>query len=272
MVKVSSLYFNLSFYQLCQNLLLQLPIILTLLLTDVPSSLAHIGQPCNLLGICWPPNLHIYCDDNKICQCRPETPVVVGPHQCKRNKSHGDKCSSDGECIFSDTNSICDSNQCNCKSNFTYDPYIMKCIHASFQQRSSFGAFFTMLSSAALWVVLILIALLISIPCCLAFMYHCVCYDNANTESSLYQESSIRLRLSETGFSNSDTTNTSNGAITDGENDARISLRNDDNSTRQSYELSSFDEPPPSYDEACKRTQTSPILSNDTDVADDSLK
>lgn len=103
--------------------------ILFLVKLDVPSSLAHIGQPCNLLGICWPPNLHIYCDDNKICQCRPETPVVVGPHQCKRNKSHGDKCSSDGECIFSDTNSICDSNQCNCKSNFTYDPYIMKCIH-----------------------------------------------------------------------------------------------------------------------------------------------
>lgn len=96
---------------------------------DLPAASGHIGQPCLPLGICWPLNIHIYCDENRTCRCRPETPVVVGPHACKRNKSHGDKCSSDQECLYSDNNSFCDNSHCNCVSNYTYDPFLIKCVH-----------------------------------------------------------------------------------------------------------------------------------------------
>ncbi|XP_053209169.1 uncharacterized protein LOC128393072 [Panonychus citri] len=227
-----------------------------LLTVKVNLTSGHVGQPCNILGICWPLNIHIYCDDNHICRCRPETPVIVGPHQCKRNKSHGDKCLTDQECIYSDNYSFCDSNQCNCVTNYTYDPYMMKCLHISAQQLSSFNAFYTMLSSAALWIIMLLIALFISIPCCLAFLYHCVCNEKPTDDSNLCQDSSIGLRLAEIGA------NLNEDNMRNGGDSTRISLRHDEVSSRQSYELSCLDEPPPSYDEACKRNQSETILSD----------
>ncbi|XP_053208547.1 uncharacterized protein LOC128392538 [Panonychus citri] len=232
-----------------------------LLTVKVNLTSGHVGQPCNIFGICWPPSIHIYCDDNHVCRCRPETPVIVGPHQCKRNKSHGDKCSTDQECIYSDNYSFCDSNLCNCVTNYTYDPYLMKCLHTSIQQRSSFNAFYTMLSSAALWIILLLIALFISIPCCLAFLYHCVCYEKSTGDSNLCRDTSIRLRLAESGVNLNEEARECNGNMRNGGDGTRISLRHDELSSRQSYELSCLDEPPPSYDEACKRCQTEPILS-----------
>lgn len=246
-------------------------VLFVILLEKVPSLEAHIGQPCALFDLCWPPNIHIYCDVDKICRCRPETPVIVGPHQCKRNKSHGDKCSSDQECIYSDNYSFCESNLCNCIANYTYDPYLMKCMHFSISQRSSFNVLYTMLSSAALWFILLFIGLLISIPCCLAFLYHCVCYEKSNGEmdSSICQDTNTQMRLAENGANTlnregrESTRNMRNGIEGGGSGDAaRISSRHNELSSHKSYEMSCFDEPPPSYDEACKQCRPAPNLSN----------
>ncbi|XP_015786546.1 uncharacterized protein LOC107363790 [Tetranychus urticae] len=229
--------------------------LIILMLIDLPAS-GHIGQPCLPLGICWPLNIHIYCDENRTCRCRPETPVVVGPHACKRNKSHGDKCSSDQECLYSDNNSFCDNSFCNCVSNYTYDPFLIKCVHESVQQRSTFNIFYTMLSSAALWVILILITLVISIPCCLAFMYHCFCSDNTNgSDTQECRDTNSRLRYAESG-------GTARPASS-----IRFSLRQEDLVSRQSsYEIPSHDELPPTYEEAVKNHSYAPTAPNATTV------
>lgn len=200
----------------------------------------HVGEPCKIFGICWPPNIHIYCDENNICQCRPETPVKVGDHSCKRNKSFGDKCIKHDECLYSDDKSYCENGSCNCVGNYTYDTIEMKCVHSTEHHASLSSVLYMILSSTALWLILLLITLFVTIPCCLAFIYHCVCYDCTNdpigTSSSICRDSSTRRRFNETG-----------------EESVRESLRQEDLVSRQSsYELGSHDEPPPPYEEAIK--------------------
>ncbi|CAG2177071.1 unnamed protein product, partial [Oppiella nova] len=49
--------------------LTSLCLLLSFLLTKVE---CHIGQPCNVLGMCLPISSHIYCDKDNICRCRKE--------------------------------------------------------------------------------------------------------------------------------------------------------------------------------------------------------
>ncbi|XP_074599056.1 uncharacterized protein LOC141853569 [Brevipalpus obovatus] len=223
-------------------LVLFAPQLILHLLNGTPVASGHIGQPCAFFGICWPPNIHIYCDDNNICQCRPETPVPVGPHACKRVKNFGDRCSTNDECLYSDNKSYCDQNApemktCNCIANYTYDHIEMKCVHSTEHQKSFSSMFYMILSSAALWMILLLIALFVSIPCCLAFIYHFFCYDSSDPVA--YRESSRHRGEN-------------------GEESVRESLRQEDLVSRQSsFEFTAHDEPPPPYEEAIKNCPTS---------------
>ncbi|CAG2123109.1 unnamed protein product, partial [Medioppia subpectinata] len=67
----------------------------------------HIGQSCNLIGLCLPISAHIFCDKENICRCKKEYPIEVGPHTCLAPKRVGDRCSHPEECLYYDKSSHC---------------------------------------------------------------------------------------------------------------------------------------------------------------------
>jgi len=92
----------------------------------------HIGEPCNsLIGVCLPYSDHVYCDNEKKCRCKPEYPVVIMPHTCKKPKSVGQRCSHPNECSFLDPNAYCTqtpySSECRCHEGYKYSSDSKKC-------------------------------------------------------------------------------------------------------------------------------------------------
>lgn len=93
----------------------------------------HIGEPCNpLIRLCFPASNEVYCDENRICRCRPEYPVQVGIHSCAKSKKHDEYCSYNEQCDYHDNNSFCTQNTyssyCECLDGFVYDRVIERCI------------------------------------------------------------------------------------------------------------------------------------------------
>ena len=90
----------------------------------------------------------MYCDENRICRCRPEYPVQVGIHSCAKSKKHDEYCSYNEQCNYHDNNSFCTQNTyssyCECLDGFAYDKMIELCIPGQYNliDKSCIYAFF----------------------------------------------------------------------------------------------------------------------------------
>lgn len=112
MIQFGRLYF--SFIVLCWTLFFCL----------ITEGMTHVGQPCNvIIKICLASNS--YCDERGICRCKPDYPVTVGPHTCKRGARFGEVCGYTEECTYYDNNTYCNQlpyrKTCECYDGYRYN-------------------------------------------------------------------------------------------------------------------------------------------------------
>ncbi|XP_015912656.1 uncharacterized protein [Parasteatoda tepidariorum] len=99
-------------------------LLLLLFLNLISEGRNHVGQPCNkIFRICLASNS--YCDEENICRCKPDFPVNISVHSCKKGKQYSEKCDYSEECSYYDRNSYCSQlpyrSTCECHAGFIYN-------------------------------------------------------------------------------------------------------------------------------------------------------
>ncbi|CAL1285192.1 unnamed protein product [Larinioides sclopetarius] len=105
-------------------------LILLLLFNLISEGQNHVGQPCNkIFRICLSSNS--YCDKENICRCKPEYPVNISLHSCKKGKQYSEKCEYSEECYYYDPNSYCSQlpyrSTCECHTGFIFNEVTRIC-------------------------------------------------------------------------------------------------------------------------------------------------
>jgi len=238
--------------------LTSLCLLLSFLLTKVE---CHIGQPCNVLGMCLPISSHIYCDKDNICRCRKEYPIEVGPHSCLSPKRVADRCSHPEECLHNDKNSHCNqspySSRCECNAGFVYDKYKSICAPETKNVRKGSNPALMIPTAAGLLMACF------SLLCCCALIWHNLCrrHDIINRNAANGASSGARSRR--TGG--------------DARRGTGVNRRNQTNETQVSAHLPPYEsilidsmnnDPPPTYEDAIKDTSHPTQHTPHTDTAE----
>ncbi|GIX83046.1 uncharacterized protein CEXT_640101 [Caerostris extrusa] len=105
-------------------------LILLLLLNLISEGWNHVGQPCNkIFRLCLTSNS--YCDKENICRCKPDYPVNVSLHSCRKGKLYSEKCDYTEECSYYDPNSYCSQlpyrSICECHTGFIFNEVTKIC-------------------------------------------------------------------------------------------------------------------------------------------------
>ncbi|KAG8188976.1 hypothetical protein JTE90_010065 [Oedothorax gibbosus] len=74
---------------------------------------------------------HSYCDKENICRCKPDYPVNISLHSCKKGKYYSEKCEYSEECLHFDPNSYCTQlpyrSTCECHNGFVFNEVSKLC-------------------------------------------------------------------------------------------------------------------------------------------------
>ncbi|XP_023238380.1 uncharacterized protein LOC111637185 [Centruroides sculpturatus] len=200
--------------------------------------MAHVGQKCFLSNFCRGKNT--YCDNDSICRCLPDFPVLVSPHNCRKPRKYGAKCEFPEECSYHDKNSYCTQwpyrSICECLNDYIYNKEKEICVKVMSTREDR--------QSLVLPTILgISLAAACIMCCCLALWQFCL--------SRQSREDNRFLRR----FRRNRQENTTN------ENERDVPSRYDD--ALPPYEMiirenqmhSSVDELPPSYNEVMKQVE-----------------
>lgn len=203
---------------------------------------AHIGEPCRLLvlGFCFSSNS--YCDQAGICRCKPEFPVNVSPHNCRKARQYGEKCSYSEECTYYDPNSYCTQlpyrSTCECHDEFRYDRAQKMCARISDQSDGP-----NMLLPTAVGVSLAMSTIL----CCCLAAWH-VCRKRSNGLWTQSCSRFVRSRANSIPNTQSGSGDDCPGVLLQAQDplptyEVAVSLQSQDD------DQNSADELPPSYDD-----------------------
>ncbi|XP_054161769.1 uncharacterized protein LOC128959780 [Oppia nitens] len=213
----------------------------------------HIGQQCSLLRMCLPISSHVYCDESNICRCKKEYPISVGPHSCLAPKQVGERCSHPEECTHNDKNSHCNqspyTSRCECNPGFNFDRNHRVCVLTETKNTRKGSNPVLMIPTAAG-----LLMACFSLLCCCALIWHNLC-----------RKQDVLVRnghnSSNSGRSRRSASNTDSRRGTTAHN--RRHQSNDNNQTTghlPPYESILIDsmnnDPPPSYEDVIKESQT----------------
>jgi len=221
-----------------------------LVLLVTPETDGHVGEKCNVLfRKCLPESPNIYCDQDFICRCDPKYPIVVGPHSCKAPKKIGERCSHTKECNHTDPNSYCAkvpfAPECQCIDGYEFDFTDEKCSRSPKTRKPQASDKVSILTSTVLFLLGCLGVLSVFV-----FLYQLFCrtpIDNTWHSSPNFQSPNrrvdVRLRPSEDRLTGS-----------------RQSYRYSNASSigvgglghLPTYDSATFNQPPPSYEEAIK--------------------
>lgn len=241
----------------------------------------HIGQPCNaLLRMCLPWSGHMYCDDKNICRCRPDYPVQIGDHSCRKGRRVGERCTTLEECQHTDSNSYCTqtpfSSQCDCLTGFLHDKIKQKCVpEGKFSRKPGSGS--TAATSLLIPSAAGFIMACISLLCCCILVWHNLCRAAQLTPEETWREiHGHHAAVGSAGSRSSHSHRHRGSSSTHSRNQTHSSLARDRSVPLPSYESAFYDsrhaphpfvgmadEPPPSYDEAIK--QSAPHIMTTTD-------
>lgn len=258
-----------------------------------PSLLAksHIGQPCNtLLRMCLPWTGHMICDEENICRCRPDYPVQVGDHSCRRARHINEKCASHEECRYYDSNSHCTQNPissiCECSIGFEFDESKRKCVpEGKFARKPGTGpstAATSLLIPSAAGFIMACISLL----CCCILVWNNLCRsahinsDDPWRELHGHRSGAAHRSSSSSSSHHRNSGHRRHGAIHSSNNLQNCSITREHSVPLPSYESAFYesryahlspaagplmDEPPPSYDEAIKQSNPQILSANVND-------
>jgi len=220
-----------------------------LVLLVIPETDGHVGEKCNVLfRKCLPESPNIYCDQDFICRCDPKYPIVVGPHSCKAPKKIGERCSHTKECNHTDPNSYCAkvpfAPECQCIDGYEFDFADEKCSRSPKTRRAHTPDKVSILTSTVLFLLGCLGVLSVFV-----FLYQLFCrapIDNSWHSSPPFQSPNrrvdVRLRPSEDRLTGSRQSYRYSNASSIGVGLGHL----------PTYDSATFNQPPPSYEEAIK--------------------